>query len=1332
MKTNSLLLGIAFGAALAISGSQHSLAASAAWNVDNAGSWSLGTNWTPTSAPGGTTGNASTDVATFSTSLTANRTVTVDANRNIGGITFGSTSAAQFLLSGGSIKLSNGGVIQSLAGTGSSLTGNLTHQDSISSAIAIQGDGGSATFIADATTANSTLRVGAVSGVSTTGNTTTLTLTGNSTGGSNPTTASNVNGIISDGGTGKLAVVKNGTGTWVLNGANTFTGGLTLNSGILAAGNNALGNGTVTINGGALAGNSGNARSWTNAFVIGGNFTLGAAGGPGAVTMIGTMDLGSATRTITMGGATVAGNTISADISGAAGAGLTKAGTEKLTLAGNNTYSGPTTVTAGTLAFSKQVALYTHVTSNWTAANLVVQSGTTAAFYVGGTGEFTSSDIDTLKGLGTATGGFLSGSTLALDTTNGNFSYSGNIGDTNGGANVLALSRIGSGNNTLTLGGTNTYTGNTTVAAAGILRITNGSALGSTVGGTSISSGGVLELTGDIAVGNEAITMNNNGIASGGAIRNISGNNSISGNITITNASVNRINSDAGTLTLGNIARDGANRALQLGGAGNIVVNGVIDLAGQVLTKDGSGAVTLNGTNTHTGGTLLSAGTLNINKAGALGTAAGTFTISDATTIDNTSGAAITTLNSPLNMNGDFTFTGTNDLNLGTGATTLNGTGTTRTITTSAGVLTLGGAIANGTTANSLTKNGSGTLVLSGTNTYTGNTTVNAGTLSIATTGALPGFSTNGRYSVASGATLAVANAVAEVDVNTMLGTTNFLAGSIIGFDTTSANRTHSSNLTNTTQGALGLTKLGSNTLTLSGNNTYTGDTSINAGTLSVTSVNTNIGSSTINIGSGASAGALNIAQTGNETITKTINLAGTTGNASITHGNTGGLVFSSNVTSTGAGSKTLNLAGSAGGTGTISGNIVNNSGANTTRVSVLSGDWRLTGNNSFSGGFYGDGGTFRAGSDTAFGTGVITMAGANWSTIGGTPIVVANDVFFESNSSGNMGSVLLTLTGNITGSGNWSVNGFVGGKTKLSGDNSGWSGNFSFTGANQLQLNSANALGTGTTVTFSNATGSRGTLESLVAVNLAQNMVLGTTSNTTIDATFKTTANMTVAGNISGPAGNGFTKTGNATLNLTGTNSYTGNTTVSAGTLLINGDSSALTGTTTVDGGATLGGNGTLGGNVVIGANGTLSPGNSPGTLTMNGSLTLNGTATTKMEIAGIGAGQFDRIVGITALAYGGNLTLTLSGTYGTASWDLFDFGSYSADFAHVNFTGSYTGNLTLTSADTWTGSVGGQDWTFLQSSGVLSVVPEPAAWILAAFGLTTAVVFRRRRKLD
>ncbi len=149
-----------------------------------------------------------------------------------------------------------------------------------------------------------------------------------------------------------------------------------------------------------------------------------------------------------------------------------------------------------------------------------------------------------------------------------------------------------------------------------------------------------------------------------------------------------------------------------------------------LLDKLGAGTLTLDGADTCTGGVTLVAGQLNINNAMALGS--GTLTISGGI-LGNTSGLAITLSTSGLEKwNGDFAFAGTNNLNLGAGSVTL---GSNRTVTVLSNNLTVGGAISGGFR---LTKAGAGTLVLAGSDTYTGGTTVTGGLLDFATLSAIP------------------------------------------------------------------------------------------------------------------------------------------------------------------------------------------------------------------------------------------------------------------------------------------------------------------------------------------------------------------------------------------------------------------------------------------------------------------------------------------------------------------------------------------------------------------------------------------------------------------
>lgn len=129
-------------------------------------------------------------------------------------------------------------------------------------------------------------------------------------------------------------------------------------------------------------------------------------------------------------------------------------------------------------------------------------------------------------------------------------------------------------------------------------------------------------------------------------------------------------------------------------------------------------------------------------------------------------------------------------------------------------------------------KNGGGVLVLSGNNNYTGNTTIRSGILCIDSVSALPGFNSNGRYSVVSGATLAFRSSVTDAEFTGILGTNNYAPGAFVGFDTSVGSRAYANIISNSSSGARGLVKLGPNTLTLSASNTYTHDTRVLMGTL--------------------------------------------------------------------------------------------------------------------------------------------------------------------------------------------------------------------------------------------------------------------------------------------------------------------------------------------------------------------------------------------------------------------------------------------------------------------------------------------------------------------
>ncbi|MEA1909859.1 MAG: autotransporter-associated beta strand repeat-containing protein, partial [Patescibacteria group bacterium] len=260
----------------------------------------------------------------------------------------------------------------------------------------------------------------------------------------------------------------------------------------------------------------------------------------------------------------------------------------------------------------------------------------------------------------------------------------------------------------------------------------------------------------------------------------------------------------------------------------------------------------------------------------------------------------------------------------------------------------------------------------------------------------------------------------------------------------------------------------------------------------------------------------------------------------------------------------------------------VNTASGNVTLNGALSGTGGLTmtgaktlniyGNNTFSGPVTLSSGTVKTYSGTAFGSGDVTWSGGKWNA--GSGVTIANNMNFANNMIGNSLSKVTDFTGQFTGSGGLYINGFATGVTKLSGDNSGWSGNWEFQGGNKLQLNHVNALGTGTKITFDNASGdnkSRGELESLAALTgadaLSQDIDLGVNVYSNNTATIRTTANLEQTGVISGNATTRLVKEGNGKLYLKGANTYSGGTTLSAGTVVTGNDAAFGTGDVTFNG---------------------------------------------------------------------------------------------------------------------------------------------------------------------
>ncbi|HMP72175.1 MAG TPA: fibronectin type III domain-containing protein [Kiritimatiellia bacterium] len=385
-----------------------------------------------------------------------------------------------------------------------------------------------------------------------------------------------------------------------------------------------------------------------------------------------------------------------------------------------------------------------------------------------------------------------------------------------------------SGSNNNTVSGTVSGSGSITKSGSGQLTLSGDNSFSGGV--TQNASGGTLNINHNNALGSGTYT-----IASGNTFNNTSGSartvpNNFQINAATTFGGSNPL-TISGTFNLGS-----ANRTITVSGS-TLTLNGQVTQSSgsRVLTKDGSGTMTLNGSNNH-GGTTVSAGTLNVGHANALGS--GAFSVGTVT-FNNTSGGALS-VNNTLTVTGNPTFTGTHPMTI-TGAGTLTGN---RTVTVSANELTLSGALGHNGTPRNLTKAGNGTLTLSGNNTYGGTTTLNAGQLNLNHNNALGG---SGALTIQAGTTIdntsgssvTIANdyTLNNTSAVTFPGThpldfsgTGTLSGNRI-VSVTAGTVTFSGELGQNAAGRQ-LTKQGNGTLVMSGVNTYSGTTTLSAGTI--------------------------------------------------------------------------------------------------------------------------------------------------------------------------------------------------------------------------------------------------------------------------------------------------------------------------------------------------------------------------------------------------------------------------------------------------------------------------------------------------------------------
>ena len=1226
---------------------------------------------------------------------------------------------------------------------------------------------------------------------------------------------------ITDSGTGSnvTSVLKSGAGIWWLTGTNnTYSGPTTVAEGVLGAlgglpANSPLqlgvtgstgtllmsgtlsrtvaasavnGQATITL-GGATTGGAGFAASGTSLVVAfqqsgslqpltwgsdgflgtSGTLSFGSSTGFGVVDFQNSINLNAAARTVTVADNTLAGMDfarISGPISGSGGAtGLVKIGSGWLELAGNNTYSGSTSVTAGGIVVR---SLGNSTTASASSSVGAFAAGDAGAITLNGgnlqyVGDGETSDrrirLASDASLIVASAGPLvlndvqnaaaGGKTLTVNITNAfDTTIGSNLLD-NGGALNVTLNTVdqaitGATGNSLATYATGRLILTGSNNSAGTLRVANGSlGIGSDsavnfrtlhLGSVSVDAGlfavgadRIVPATTNITVnrwasgagnhitffGDYSLTLNGTisppaGEADSG---NIFNNNIVQGKSLTLNGNIVTATTSATTWTFA--------------GSGNTYLNGSFLQSGtwtRGLTKAGSGRLYLTGSNVYTGITAVNAGVLSIagtnslpgwNVHGRVTGAAGAALVVG----NNVSDADFNTIRTT----GSASYAGNFMVGFDTGTNAAFERIYSSTPLANTGANVLG-----------FMKIGSGTLSMNVANTYTGTTAINEGVLRLGIAGALP-----------SGSPVLVANSGGlDVGVNSTTSGTVTVSGtasSIFGTGTLSAASYTFTNAAGTSSASAVLagaaatfTKSGGGTTVLSAANTYAGKTSVSEGVLEFSSIAnvssgasnlgapTTPGNGTIDLGSGTTAGTLRYTGSGTSSSNRVVNLAGSAGGGGVIEATGAGpLVLTGSVTAA-AGAKTLTLGGSSTADNAISA-IINGSGT-TSVVKDGSGLWRLPASSSFSGGF-----TLKNGT-------VIADVSSGGQGQGGA-FGSADTVTVGDSTAGAAGTAALLLSPGVLMSKNLLVPATTGTQAVLLGG-SGTGSSPAFTN-NGIQLNRAATLVAvaGGTADFSNTW----------TIGTGVNVAVGTAA---------------YAGTVL--LKNSLATTGAVNVRF-GRLDVTSQGTLTAGSGL------------SIDAPGTLVGSGVIA--ATLGGAGLVAPGNSPGILTA-GAVDPSGGLDFNFEFTGTGSPTYDnaaasvndvlRITGSTPF------TSSLSGSndnvvnvYLSAGslvgGEVFRGGFYTdtaADFfssvkdatfnywvagsgTHIYNSGTYVPLATYNSALTMslstvpqtTGTFGNGDPLTGQVTQFTVVVPEPGTLALAALGLGLVgyAIGRRRRAL-
>jgi gliding motility-associated-like protein len=462
--------------------------------------------------------------------------------------------------------------------------------------------------------------------------------------------------------------------------------------------------------------------------------------------------------------------------------------------------------------------------------------------------------------------------------------------------------------------------------------------------------------------------------------------------------------------------------------------------------------------------------------------------------------------------------------------------------------------------------------------------------------------------------------------------------------------------------GSGSLTKTTNAILQLSGNNTYTGATTLSAGILIANhnnSLGTTVSGTTVNSGAVLQlvdgltiAEALTLSGSGKNVDSETYGALDLLSGSSTVSGNVN-LATSSNVNA--ASGSTLMISGALSGTGTL--------------IKTGAGTLKLKGNNSTATGaaLSVTGGLVEIDDANQLVGGSITLGGGG--LVLGNSITVANNISLTSAASINVTDAnSASLNGVISGSGPLTLvtNGGItlGGANTFSGDLTITSGQVFITNNSALGTNAGGTtISSGATLRLSSgvtdtpiaenitlsgvgASGSNGALSGTVNAALSGTITLAASSQFNVSSN----TTLTLSGVISetGGARNLSKSSNGGTLVLSAVNTYTGTTTVNGGKLWVNGTLSGTSGLT-VASSATLGGTGSIFASsstntLTVLSRGTLAPGNNnPGVITVNGNLQMNSGSTLAIEINGTTAGTgYDQVIVAGTVNVAGTLSAT------------------------------------------------------------------------------------------